>query len=221
MSEEEGDQASLLEAPVEPQPVEDQSSNEQQPDEQPLVEQPSTAPPATLPTIRVTCTFQPEPSNVLIAAAIGALIGSSFQVGYNGAVLHVTESLVRDWINSSKEAANHVVEKNRKSEVDLLFNISWSMWLIGGLIGGLSGGFLADLVGRRKAMLISNFLVLVAGILMAISKPTGSVVPMIFGRFINGLRCGWSTVLVPMYLIEVIMRVKGVMNYQMYIVYIL
>ena len=76
-------------------------------------------------------------------------------------------------------------------------------FLIGGMIGGLSGGWLANKLGRKKGLLYSQSLSLAGAILSGCSEPAGSYEMIIIGRLLIGLACGLFTGLVPLYVTEV------------------
>ena len=167
----------------------------------------STPPSTPSPSRSDTSASNPKPSCILAVAAAAALLGSSFQFGYNNSVINTTGGLIKDWINSTydDDRGNATIESTAASNdnITLVFSIVVSIWAIGGLIGSLSAGYFADRFGRRKAMLINNAVALAAGILMGVAKKSGSVVPLIIGRLVSGLNCGANTVFSPMYLAEV------------------
>ena len=160
----------------------------------------------------IASTYQSKPSFILVVAAIGTLIGSSLQFGFNNSVINTTSGLIKEWINATYSDGKPGPEIDDDDEIDftdsqdhtlLIFSIVVAIWAIGGLIGALSAGFLADRFGRKPAMLANNLVAILAGVLMGVAKPSDSAVPLIFGRFVSGLNCGANTVLAPMFLAEV------------------
>ena len=144
---------------------------------------------------------KPKLSSILILAAIGALVGSSFQFGYNNSVINTPSTSIKRWINSTLERDG---SDDNVSRVTFLFSVVVSIWAIGGLIGSLTAGFLADKLGRRGAMMANNAFAIAAAILVGVSKPANSIVPLALGRLVSGVNCGANTVLPTMYLSEVI-----------------
>ncbi len=73
------------------------------------------------------------------------------------------------------------------------------MFCLGGLVGAVSGGHLANVWGRKGAILVSSGVFFVSSILMALSQGIPSFV---IARFLTGIAAGSSTVFVPMYIGE-------------------
>merc|ERR1719195_1316119 len=65
------------------------------------------------------------------------------------------------------------------------------------------GGVVADKMGRKRGLIISQVVGLLGGVIMAISKPTMSWEVLLVGRLVVGLTAGLNTVLVPMYVSEI------------------
>lgn len=75
-----------------------------------------------------------------------------------------------------------------------------STFLLGAFIGSISGGVLADKIGRRRTFQI-DMLPLILG--AALSASADSVYAMIVGRFLVGIGIGVNTGLVPVYISEI------------------
>lgn len=75
-----------------------------------------------------------------------------------------------------------------------------SSTLAGAALGSLSGGGLADTLGRRKSLLLAAVPMLVGPLLAANAQVLNT---MIAGRFITGLAIGLSSAVVPTYISEV------------------
>jgi hypothetical protein len=75
-----------------------------------------------------------------------------------------------------------------------------TVMIVGGVIGGVVIGPMSDSIGRRTALGVTC-VPLMAGPL--ISGLSGSLEPMIIGRFLTGIGIGASSALVPLYLSEV------------------
>lgn len=75
-----------------------------------------------------------------------------------------------------------------------------STFLVGAFLGSISGGVLADKVGRKRTFQV-DMLPLILG--AALSASAGSVYAMILGRFLVGLGIGVNTGLVPLYISEI------------------
>eukprot|EP00128_Syssomonas_multiformis_P015955 Colp12_sorted_trinity150504_noHs@26012 len=125
----------------------------------------------------------------LAGATAAAVLGSSFQFGYNTGV-----------INNVKD----VVQTHFANEGKPISTIQWaivvSAFAIGGLVSGSTGGLIAERFGRKKTMLLNNLTVLLAAGLTCFATHVGM---LIAGRFVVGLASGMATVVVPMYLSEI------------------
>ncbi|KAI8853810.1 general substrate transporter [Chytridium lagenaria] len=75
-----------------------------------------------------------------------------------------------------------------------------SVFLLGGIIGGLTGGYFTSSFGRRRVILLDNIAFVASGLLLAFAP---SVWQLYLGRFIGGLGAGIGTVVVPLYISEV------------------
>jgi SP family galactose:H+ symporter-like MFS transporter len=83
---------------------------------------------------------------------------------------------------------------------NLLISIAVSAVLIGAVIGAALGGYLADLVGRRK-MILAAALIFTVGAIGTAFTPNVSL--LILGRIIVGLAIGIASMSAPLYISEV------------------
>ena len=109
----------------------------------------------------------------------------------------------------------HLVQGRYESHYDMFNetlsptdkNTRWSIavgiFAIGGMIGGLSCGLVADKLGRKGGLMANNGLAVIAAAFMTFSKPIGVYYLFGIGRFIIGINAGLNSGLVPMYLTEV------------------
>lgn len=68
--------------------------------------------------------------------------------------------------------------------------ITVGIFAVGGMIGGLGSGKLADWFGRKGAMVINNFVAVVAAILMTLAYYVNMYPLLIIGRLIIGINSG-------------------------------
>ncbi|CAG2179555.1 unnamed protein product, partial [Oppiella nova] len=95
----------------------------------------------------------------------------------------------------------------------LLWSVTVSVFAVGGMIGGISGGAIADYCGRKCGLLLNNAIAILGATLMSSSQLFRSIECLIMGRFFIGLSCGLNTALVPMYLSEIApMTLRGALG---------
>eukprot|EP01039_Chlorochromonas_danica_P003125 gene3125-3422_t len=117
----------------------------------------------------------------LILAVCIAII-SQFLVGYNTSVMNAPEAVV---------FAGHST---------LSWSAAVSAFAVGGPFGSLVGGYLANVRGRRGAMLMNSWIFLVGGVGMTIAW---DIVILAVARLLIGLASGIAMVVVPVYLGEI------------------
>ncbi|KAG5325233.1 GTR1 protein, partial [Pseudoatta argentina] len=135
-------------------------------------------------------------SYAILAAVLGML-----QFGYNTGVINAPEVNIENFMKD--------VYKDRYGEdisddsVKTLYSVAVSIFAIGGMVGGFSGGTIANRFGRSGGLLLNNVLGIVGACLMGFTKLAESYEMLFFGRFIIGVNCGLNTSLVPMYISEI------------------
>jgi MFS family permease len=85
----------------------------------------------------------------------------------------------------------------------MLWSITNGLMPLGGLMGSLLSGFVADYMGRRRALMVSNSLTFVSMALSSISKPTHTYETLMASRFVGGFLVGLFSGIVPLYLAEI------------------
>uniref|UniRef100_A0A2A4JK77 Major facilitator superfamily (MFS) profile domain-containing protein n=1 Tax=Heliothis virescens TaxID=7102 RepID=A0A2A4JK77_HELVI len=135
-------------------------------------------------------------SYAILAAVLGML-----QFGYNTGVINAPGKNIANFMKD--------VYKNRygmdlqDDTVNRLYSIAVSIFAIGGMLGGFSGGMIANRFGRKGGLLLNNILGISGASLMGFTKISHCYELLIFGRFIIGVNCGLNTSLVPMYISEI------------------
>ncbi|CAB4003094.1 solute carrier family 2, facilitated glucose transporter member 1-like [Paramuricea clavata] len=120
------------------------------------------------------------------------IYGSSFQFGYNIAVVNTPEKVIRHYFTS-----------RNVTMTDFIWSAAVSITPIGGLIGAMVGPVLADMFGRKSTLLWNNVIVIIGCIFVFLSHTVTSTGLLIIGRFIIGINNGIDTVVVPMFLSEI------------------
>ena len=77
-----------------------------------------------------------------------------------------------------------------KSLLNLLWAITISIYLVGGMVGIFSSGYFADKFGRRNALQLSHIFAVLAAIFFGMARPTGLFELIIVGRLIIGFSTG-------------------------------
>ncbi|VDM54712.1 unnamed protein product [Angiostrongylus costaricensis] len=135
----------------------------------------------------------------LVVAIISVTLGS-FQFGYHIGCVNAPGAIITDWIiTSHKELFNVTLDK---PTADFTWSSIVAVFGVGGAIGGLLSGFLADRYGRRGGLLYTNALAFLAAVLMGGTKIIGIYWTLLLGRLFIGIYAG-LTVIIPMYLTEV------------------
>lgn len=119
-----------------------------------------------------------------VAAIVAVATIGGFMFGYDSGVINGT-------VEGLKKAFN-------SDSVDTGFNVA--SILLGCAAGAFSAARLADIIGRRKVMMIAALLFILSALITGFA--TGSAI-FVFGRLIGGLGVGAASVLAPAYISEV------------------
>ncbi|GJQ85128.1 Glut1 [Trypoxylus dichotomus] len=135
-------------------------------------------------------------SYAILAAVLGML-----QFGYNTGVINAPKVNIENFM---KDVYKWRYGKDMSAEtVEVLFSLAVSIFAIGGMLGGFSGGMVANRFGRKGGLLLNNILGVCGACLMWFAKMSNAYEMIIVGRFIIGINCGLNTSLVPMYVSEI------------------
>uniref|UniRef100_A0A7I4XZV6 MFS domain-containing protein n=1 Tax=Haemonchus contortus TaxID=6289 RepID=A0A7I4XZV6_HAECO len=135
-----------------------------------------------------------------LAFAVFSVTLGSFQFGYHIGCVNAPGAMITEWIIESHNRSHGTVIE--KTTADVIWSAIVSMFAVGGAVGGILSGALADKAGRRGGLLYTNIVAFIAAVLMGGAKYIDQYVPMMIGRFLIGIYAGLS-VLVPIYLTEV------------------
>uniref|UniRef100_A0A7N6FC65 Solute carrier family 2, facilitated glucose transporter member 5 n=1 Tax=Anabas testudineus TaxID=64144 RepID=A0A7N6FC65_ANATE len=137
---------------------------------------------------------------VLALATLISAFGSSFQYGYNVAVVNSPSSFMQQFYNTTYlERTGRPIEENF---LTLLWSLSVSMYPLGGFFGSLMVAPLVNKLGRKGTLLFNNIFSIVPAVMMGVSEIAKSYEIIIVARFIVGICAGLSSNVVPMYLGE-------------------
>lgn len=111
------------------------------------------------------------------------------------------DSVCREFCNSSYQ--QHYGSYLDQTTSDIIFTVITSAFIVGGMLGAMLGGLVADSLGRKKGLILSQVMGVVGGLTMAVSRPTMAWEVLLVGRLVVGLTAGLNTVLVPVYVSEI------------------
>ncbi|XP_075228608.1 glucose transporter 1 isoform X4 [Lycorma delicatula] len=135
-------------------------------------------------------------SYTILASMLGML-----QFGYNTGVINAPEVNIENFMKDVYK--DRYGEDIQEESVKLLYSLAVSIFAIGGMLGGFSGGMIANKFGRKGGLLMNNVLGIGGACLMGFTKVSHSYEMLFVGRFIIGVNCGLNTSLVPMYISEI------------------
>ncbi|KAM9842901.1 solute carrier family 2, facilitated glucose transporter member 2 [Aulostomus maculatus] len=153
-------------------------------------------------------------TGMLAVAVFTAALGS-LQYGYSLGVINAPQKVIeRHYGRSlgvwSEEAAvrsanstEDVFEAGEHPAVIMYWSLSVAIFSVGGVLSSFLVGFVGDLKGRVKGMLMINVLAIAAGLLMGLCKMWKPHIMVISGRAVMGFYCGLTSGLVPMYIGEI------------------
>lgn len=136
----------------------------------------------------------------LLVAIFSAVLGM-FQFGFNSSSLNSPQKKVEQFLN---ETFKERYEKDLSSDqISTYFSIAVSMFLVGGMIGALSGGWVAEKFGRKRALIYTQVFSIFGAALMGTSKYANSYEMLVIGRILVGISAGLFTGLSPLYIAEI------------------
>lgn len=143
--------------------------------------------------------------NIRLAFAIvSSACWSAFQHGYNTGVMNLPLSVITKWVKEEAlNASNTTLEINDDPRITTVISVAVSIYCVGGMIGGILTGFIADRFGRKCGLLLNNILVFAAVLFEGLSKYVNSAELLIIGRLLIGINNGLNAGLAPMYLSEI------------------
>ncbi|XP_009862019.2 solute carrier family 2, facilitated glucose transporter member 1-like isoform X2 [Ciona intestinalis] len=140
-------------------------------------------------------------TKTLVLATSMAVVGSTFQFGYNTGVMNAPQKTIEQFYNVT--FLNRYGHSITASTLNLLWGFTVAVTAVGGMIGSLCAGVAAERYGLKKSMLYNNITAILGAALMGFSELAGSFEMLIIGRFVIGINSGINMGIAPMYLTEI------------------
>ncbi|KAH8394642.1 hypothetical protein KR222_000856, partial [Zaprionus bogoriensis] len=141
---------------------------------------------------------------LLLAICLTTTVGSTVPVGYFFGVLNAPAELIKAWCADILDSEYDT--DSSASGLDLLWTSIVSIYLIGGIIGGIFGSLLApylnDVMGRRGTIEVSGIIFLVSGLFSFLCRIANSVELLLVGRVVAGVAAALVISTHAMYLVE-------------------
>ncbi|KAK3930434.1 Solute carrier family 2, facilitated glucose transporter member 1 [Frankliniella fusca] len=137
---------------------------------------------------------------LLVLAAAVTSLGAALPVGFNIGVINTPAEIIKGFCNASVVA--HYEVELTAGQLDLLWSVVVSMFLVGAMTASMTGGWVADRFGRKGALETAMALSLLGALLFLVCKYVDSVEMLLLARLIVGLSSGLTTSVMPMYLTE-------------------
>ncbi|XP_056249355.1 solute carrier family 2, facilitated glucose transporter member 2 [Seriola aureovittata] len=154
-------------------------------------------------------------TGTLAVAVFTAALGS-LQYGYSLGVINAPQKVIekhyglalgvwseRTAVLPENSTEEENLEVGHHPDVIMYWSLSVSIFSVGGMLSSFLVGFVGDLRGRVKGMLMVNVLAIAAGLLMGLCKMWKPHIMVIAGRAVMGFYCGLTSGLVPMYIGEI------------------
>uniref|UniRef100_A0A3Q3XH09 Major facilitator superfamily (MFS) profile domain-containing protein n=1 Tax=Mola mola TaxID=94237 RepID=A0A3Q3XH09_MOLML len=137
---------------------------------------------------------------VVIAAIFVSGIGGTFQYGFCVSVMTSPSAFIKELVN--KTCLQRYDVSLEQWQVSLIWSFTVSIFCIGGLLGSLVAGPLITKFGRKRCLLLNNFVAIIGAVLMVLSKTAMSFEMIMVGRFLYGINSGFSLSAHTIYLVE-------------------
>lgn len=144
----------------------------------------------------------------LIMTGVSTTFGASIACGYHIGVINSPGKYIKHWCNETVLESYQINISHDTLEALWAFIVS--IFLIGGAIGSLSGVWVSNKLGRKKAYFGCSLLYILGGLCFQLCRSFSSVELLVLGRLFVGLASGLTTSTIPMYLSEIApMELRG------------
>uniref|UniRef100_A0A8C5WEW5 Solute carrier family 2 member 2 n=1 Tax=Leptobrachium leishanense TaxID=445787 RepID=A0A8C5WEW5_9ANUR len=141
--------------------------------------------------------------------AVCTAVLCSLQFGYGIGVINAPQKIIESHyarvldLRMPEPNVNGTEEEPVPSAVTMYWSLSVSVFSLGGMVSSFFVGWIADKLGRIKAMMVVNILAVIGALLMGLAPLGQAHALVIAGRLITGLYCGLASGLVPIYVGEI------------------
>ena len=126
-------------------------------------------------------------TNTVFAGFIIAY-GSSFQFGYNIGVLNQPSQHINSFYNETYKERRNGVPLD-PMHITVLWSFTTAvMFVPGGIVGAFLGAWMADTLGRKRGLLVSQIFIIIGVILSVICVPVKSPELLMLGRIFIGIQ---------------------------------
>lgn len=125
---------------------------------------------------------------------------SSFNYGYNIGMYNTSWKVIQEFCKEVYLERNGIEMKD--SDFTNIISMINGLLPMGGIIGSLFSGILADYFGRKNGLWLSNFLIIISSILGGSSSYLRSYETLMISRILAGVYSGITTGVLPLYLNE-------------------
>lgn len=137
--------------------------------------------------------------NLVFSTTVVAF-GLSFLYGYNIGVLNQPKQLIVDFFNETYR--QRYGEEVSQESLTMLWSLTTALFIPGGIIGSLLGGWLADAIGRKRTTLVSQVFTLLGAICSSACVAASAPELLMLGRVLVGINSGLVNCVAPMVLSE-------------------
>ncbi|CAG5122082.1 unnamed protein product [Candidula unifasciata] len=121
-------------------------------------------------------------------------------MSYAIACLNAPSQLIKIFMNETEQ--ERTGEPFTESQVESMYGLLVAVIGIGAGFASLTADSIADLIGRKYALIMSAVIGIVGTLLMALCTVGKSYEMLFVGRAVNGLALGWGLSLAPPYIME-------------------
>ncbi|XP_074546484.1 solute carrier family 2 member 11, like [Halichoeres trimaculatus] len=136
----------------------------------------------------------------VIAAIFAAGIGGTFQYGFSISVMTSPSAFIKELVNVTCLKRYDVALE--QWQLSLIWSFMVSIYCVGGLLGGIMAGSLLSRFGRKRCLLLNNFVAITGAVLMICSQTAMSFEMIMVGRLLYGINSGLGLSAQTLYLVE-------------------